>query len=140
MQGWNLEEIGWISGLTLLTFFGTLIAIPLLVVRIPSDYFVRPRSLHRTRHPAVHVTLIVLKNLLGLVLTVAGFAMLVLPGQGVLTILLGVMLLDFPGKRAFERWLVSRPRVFDAVNWMRRRAHHPPLERPTGRSEASANH
>jgi hypothetical protein len=49
------------------------------------------------------------------------------PGQGVLTILLGIMLLDFPGKRALETRIVGRPRVNGAVNALRARFGKPPL-------------
>jgi hypothetical protein len=69
------------------------------------------------------------KNLLGLVLVFAGIIMSLpgVPGQGVLTILLGIMLLDFPGKRALETRIVGRPRVNSAVNALRARFGKPPL-------------
>jgi hypothetical protein len=72
---------------------------------------------------------VLLKNLLGVALVLAGVAMLVLPGQGVLTILLGLMFMNFPGKRRLEQRIVQQPTVFQAMNWMRARAHQPPLER-----------
>ena len=111
--------------ISILTFVGTLIAVPMLVVRIPHDYFA-----HRGRHrrpwshlnPVLQASLIVLKNALGLILVSAGIFMLVLPGQGILTILIGMTLLNFPGKFRLERWLVSRPAVFRSINWLRKRA------------------
>jgi hypothetical protein len=57
----------------------------------------------------------------------AGIAMLVLPGQGLLTILIGFLMLDFPGKYRVEKWLVSRRRLLGAINWLRRRAGRVPL-------------
>jgi hypothetical protein len=123
----------WLSGLSLVTFVGSLIAIPWLVVRIPADYFLHRRFfLHgdRTRHPALRISLLILKNALGVLLLPAGAAMLVLPGQGVLTIVVGLMLIDFPGKFALERWLVELPAVLSAINWMRAKAGHPPLRSP----------
>jgi hypothetical protein len=60
--------------------------------------------------------------LLGIVLSLPG-----VPGQGVLTILLGVMLLDFPGKRGLELKLVSRPKVLNTINRIRHRFDRPPL-------------
>ena len=77
-----------------------------------------------------------LKNLGGYALVGAGVAMLVLPGQGLLTILIGLGLIDFPGKREFERWIVCRRPVGRALNWMRRRAHRPPLVLPDCRPPA----
>src|SRR4029453_13617262 len=60
----------------------------------------------------------------------AGGAMLLLPGEGLLTIAIGLMLLDVPGKGRIERRLVQRPVVWRALNWIRAKAHRPPLERP----------
>ena len=69
------------------------------------------------------------KNLLGVVLVIVGVILSLpgVPGQGLLTILLGVMLLDLPGKRRMEQWLVSRPNVLRFVNKLRERYGRPPL-------------
>ena len=53
-----------------------------------------------------------------------------LPGQGLLTLLIGLMLTDFPGKYRLEKRLIAQPGVLKAVNWLRARAGHPPLEPP----------
>ena len=66
--------------------------------------------------------LVIGKNVLGAIFVVAGIIMLVLPGQGIFTILIGIMLLDFPGKYQFERWIVARRPVFQSINWLRQRA------------------
>ena len=71
--------------------------------------------------------LLAAKNLLGYLLIVAGIAMLLLPGQGVLTMLLGFIMVDLPGKYRFERWLVARPLVLRSINMLRRRAGREPL-------------
>jgi hypothetical protein len=102
-----------------------------VVGRLPADYFThkrRPRPALAHRHPALRIALRVGKNLLGVVLVVAGAAMLVLPGQGVLTLFIGLLLLDIPGKYRVERWFVSRPSVGRAINWLRRRTGRPPLK------------
>lgn len=122
--------IMWIAGASIIAFIATLVAVPLLVVRIPPDYFAhgrRPRKQWADRHPLVRGVLLAGKNLLGYVLLVAGIAMLVLPGQGILTMLLGFILVDLPGKYRFERWLVTRPPVLRAINRLRQRAGHDPL-------------
>lgn len=130
---WIRSHPGLMWGLgisSVITFFGTLIAIPVLVVRIPADYF---EGEHREfwswggDHPLMRATLRVLKTVLGVVFIIAGVAMLVLPGQDVLTILVGLMLINFPGKYEFERWLVTRRPVHRSINWLRQRAHKPPL-------------
>jgi hypothetical protein len=53
--------------------------------------------------------------------------MLVLPGQGVLTILLGIALLDLPGKRHLERRLIALPTVLRTINKLREKFGRPPL-------------
>jgi hypothetical protein len=72
---------------------------------------------------------LVVKNLLGAFLVLLGVLMSLpgVPGQGVLTILLGVMLLDFPGKRKLELKLVSRPKVLRTINRIRHRFDKSPL-------------
>ncbi len=124
---------GWVAGLSAIAFIGSLIAVPLLITHMSADYFVRspgaPGSWARL-HPVLRVLLVGTKNLLGTVLVVAGIAMLVLPGQGLLSILIGASLTDFPGKRRLELALIKRAPVLRAVNWIRHRAHRPPLILP----------
>ncbi|HEY3038968.1 MAG TPA: hypothetical protein VGJ66_09540 [Pyrinomonadaceae bacterium] len=117
--------------LFLVSFTMSLAIVSFIMVRIPADYFHkdRPRELWSGRHPAVRFLGVFAKNVLGVVLVVLGILMSVpgVPGQGVLTILLGIMLLDFPGKRALEHKLVSRPQVFNAINKLRHRFGKPKL-------------
>ncbi len=125
--------LGWLGVLSVIMFIGTLMIIPVLVARIPADYFEdKQRHISRTRriHPVIYMILVVAKNLIGIILILAGIVMLVLPGQGVLTILIGISLTNFPGKYTLERKLVSQPNVFKAINWLRERAGKPPLVHP----------
>jgi hypothetical protein len=105
------------------------------IVRLPADYFVGPHPppFWGNRSPLVRVVGIVGKNLLGVVLVVLGVLLSLpgVPGQGVLTILLGIMLIDLPGKRRLEKWLVSRPNVLRFVNRLRARYGQPPLKLAT---------
>lgn len=68
------------------------------------------------------------KNLLGALLLLFGLLMLVTPGQGILMILVALMMLEYPHKCRFERWLVSRKRVGSGINWLRNKAGAPPLD------------
>jgi hypothetical protein len=70
----------------------------------------------------------VLKNALGVVLLLGGIVMLFLPGQGLLTMFLGIVLMDFPGKFRLERYLISRGPVLKSINWIRRKAEVSELE------------
>jgi len=106
---------------SLVAFIGTLLAIPAILVRLPSDYFDanRPRIWMADHHPVVRTMGLCLKNGMGAVFLLAGFAMLFLPGQGLLTMMIGLSLLDFPGKRKIERKLMELPAVMNSINALR---------------------
>ncbi len=110
--------------LSLLTFVGSLVAVPWLIGRMRADYFrthwQAVEARHR-QHPALALLTLVLRNGFGLLLVLAGLAMLFLPGQGLLTILIGLCLMDFPGKRHLLQQLVARPGVRRTLNWIRRK-------------------
>jgi len=104
--------------------------VPLLVVRIPADYFAHPRrsgAAWNRKRPWFRWVWLVAKNALGGALLVAGALMLVLPGQGLLTLLIAVALLDFPGKFRLQRWVATRRGVIDSINWIRKKAGKEPL-------------
>ncbi len=99
-----------------------------LILQLNPDHFVKeddPSPLDR--HPAFHMFLKIMRNLIGLLIILAGTAMLVLPGQGLLTIILGFSLTSFPGRRHFVNWLLEQKAVRRTMNWMRRKAHKEPL-------------
>lgn len=116
----------------ILSFAVNLALVSFILVKLPADYFRESysRNLWKTRSPIIRVLGVIAKNLLGLLLVALGVVLSLpgVPGQGVLTILLGIMLLDFPGRRRLELWLVSRPKVFRAVNKLRHRFGRPPME------------
>jgi hypothetical protein len=118
-------------GIFLATFTVSLAVSALVVVRLPATYFCKhcPPTSWRARHPALRWSFLLGKNLLGLGLVVLGVLLSLpgVPGQGILTILIGVMLLDFPGKRALERKLVARPAVRRTIDRLRVRFGRPPL-------------
>lgn len=129
----NKEVLVWLGIFSAVTFVGSLAIIPVLCVRMGEDYFMPHRDKDETlagRHPMIRWTGLILKNLIGVLLVLAGIAMLFLPGQGVLTIIIGVMMLNFPGKRSFELWMIRLPGVLKAINAMRARAKHAPLQLP----------
>ena len=129
LQG-DENKIWWIAAASSVTFVAFLVIVPLLVIRIPPDYFAHGRSHKRLwaeHHLVLRMVLLIGKNLLGYVFVAAGIVMLVLPGQGILTILAGIMLLNFPGKYRLVRWIVARPQVLRTLNWIRRRVGRSPL-------------
>ena len=116
--------------LSVVTFVGSLVAVPWLIGRRRADYVLTPwqvvQARHR-RHPALALTVFLARNALGLLLVAAGLAMLFLPGQGLLTVLIGVSVMDFPGKRGLLQRLVRGPKVQGALNWIRRKRGKEPF-------------
>jgi hypothetical protein len=123
----------WGTGLSLVAVIGTIIGVPWVVTRLPHDYFSRPRRAvwrESADEPVFALVLGVLKNLLGALLVLLGLVMLVTPGQGLLTLLIGLLLMNFPGKYQLERWLVLRPGVLRGLNWLRGRRDQVPFDSP----------
>lgn len=109
---------------------GSLLAVPVVVARIPTDYFARrenPPSAFREHHPVLRVLLLVLKNLLGVLLLAMGLVLILTPGPGVITMLVGAFLIDGPGKRRLELFLLRQRPVRRSLDWLRRRRGKPPL-------------
>jgi hypothetical protein len=129
-----------LGGASLVLFVGTLLAIPWLIMSIPRDYFMHSRPAvfgFGKRHPVIRLVLLIAKNAAGIVCIVSGFVMLFIPGQGLLTMFIGVLLLNFPGKRRLELGLVRQPKIQQGIKWIRRRAGKRPLQLPGERESNS---
>jgi hypothetical protein len=117
--------------LFVVTFAISLAIVSVILIKIPANYFQKdhPREFWADRHPVIRYLGLLGKNLLGVLLVALGILMSLpgVPGQGILTILLGIMLLDFPGKQSLEHKLVSRPRVLKTINKLRHRFGKPSL-------------
>jgi hypothetical protein len=128
------------AGASLLLAILSMVAVPYWLIRLPADYFAgekRRRAEWARRHPVERWVLLVVRGAAGLLLVAVGLALLVLPGQGLLTILCGLMVASFPGKYRLERWLVARRGVRAAIDWLRRRAGRPPLRLDPESSEST---
>ncbi len=114
---------------SIIGFIGSLIAIPWILIRLPSDYFDMrvPRHWMKDHHPVLRITGLIIKNILGTVFLIEGFLMLFLPGQGLLTMLIGISFMDFPCKRKLEVRIICRPALFNAINAMRQKFNKLPL-------------
>ena len=113
------------------SFAATTILIVWFVVRLPADYFVQNGQRRTQNWSSIsHWPRFVLRNLLAVALVGLGIILSLpgVPGQGLLTILLGIMLSDFPGKERLERKIVSYPKVLQALNRLRERFGKPPLQ------------
>jgi len=127
----NETALWWLAVFSVISFAATIAIVPLLIIRIPADYFADARR-HGPEpwsagHPLVRWSLLIGRNLFGWVVIVLGIAMLVLPGQGILTIVIGLMLINFPGKYRLERWVITRRHVLRSINGIRRHSGRAPL-------------
>ena len=131
MTEWDPAFLYWLGVFSVVTFFTTLAIVPWLLLRIPSDYFAtRKRPALRSiiqNFSLIQLLLFVLKNVVGVFFVLLGFAMLILPGQGLLTIMLGIALMNFPGKFQLERWLISRGQTLAWINRFRHKRGREPL-------------
>ena len=126
--GWHLAVFAVV--LAVISAAVSLVVVAYALARLPPDYFVNPAVRRPVdRHPVLKVLLAVGRNLFGYILILLGIILSLpgVPGQGVLTILMGVMLIDFPGKHRAERWLLTRRGVLTGVNKLRTRLGRPPL-------------
>lgn len=122
-----LPYLQMLAMFSLCTFFLSLILIPWYIGRLPVDYFLVLQQQSPDRRPRSNLGVLVLRNFFGSVLLVAGMLMLFLPGQGILTILIGLLCMAFPGKYQFVLYLISRQSVQRSLNWIRQKMHRPPF-------------
>ncbi len=131
------------ASLSAILFALAVITLPLVIIAIPADYFTRERDpgaggllaitkkrLGRYGHPLLVILVLMVKNLVGLGFFLAGFIMLFIPGQGLLTMFAGLLLVNFPGKRRLELSIVRKKAIRAAIGWIRAKAHKEPLSIP----------
>lgn len=126
----NQQILVWVGAASAFIFIASLLSLPWLVAKIPEDYFVpkkRQPTQWKSQRPLLRLLALVGKNLIGYGLILAGTLMLFLPGQGILTMVTGLLLVDYPGKFRIERRIVSTPTVLNGLNWLRAKAKKPPL-------------
>ncbi len=116
----------WLGLLSFVTFIGSLLVVPWLILRMEPDYFIRHKREvieRQQRHPLLTFFFYAVRNIVGFCLFLAGITMLILPGQGILTILIGLSLMDFPGKHRFFDRMVKIEKIQDSLNWIRRKGN-----------------
>ena len=123
------ETIILLAGLSLGAFVVSVVVLPLVLIALPADYFVRPPGVPKS-HSVIRAFLKILKNTLGIILLMLGFIMLFIPGQGILTMLFGVGLMDFPRKRELQLKIARSPKVHHSLDWLRRKADKPVFDLP----------
>jgi hypothetical protein len=117
-------------------FFVAITAVSILfaaviLIQLPANYFSRSyvQKFMENSHPVFRWSVIVVKNLIGLIGVILGIIMS-LPGvlgPGLITLFIAIVLLDFPGKRKLELKIVHQPGVLRFINWTRKKFSKPPL-------------
>lgn len=128
VTGWHILGLSVVLAVSMAAISATIVGV--VLARLPADYFVNPEAQRPLdRHPVLKVLVILTRNTFGYFLIVLGILLSLpgVPGQGLLTVLMGVMLIDFPGKHRFLRWIITRRIVLRSVNRLRVRAGRPPL-------------
>lgn len=123
-----------VSIISFVFFAASIIVLPIIITQLPANYFLNEKRLtagEKAKPSATETLLAGFKNIIGTLLILAGIAMLILPGQGLLTILIGFSLTNFPGKYTLERKLIARPSIFKTLNWIRHKAGRKSLRRPS---------
>ena len=116
----------------LASFLINLGIVSLILVKLPADHFSKKRKTKfwAGPRPAIHAAKVIGKNIAGVLLVALGIVLSLpgVPGQGLLTVLLGIMLLDFPGRHRLEQKLLSKPSIVNTINRLRGRFDKPPLQ------------
>lgn len=123
------SRIIWGTIITIISVIISYGAIVIGMIKIPADYFSSAyvKKLNSDKHFSIRWTALIIKNIVGFFMVIAGIIMLFTPGPGIPTILLGLIMMDIPGKRPIEARLIQRPMVLSAVNDLRAKYNKPPL-------------
>ena len=101
--------------------FAAAATVVLLILLFSADENFFIRLIEKEEQPFRLTVFSVVKNGFGLFLLIAGILMLVLPGQGILTVLISLLFLDFPGRRKLILKILSSEKTEQALNRIRRK-------------------
>ena len=99
-------------------------ALLITILRLPVDFFLKEERsfvFKRKNIPLIlYIIILILKNILGIILAIFGLIMILLPGQGIMTIFVAVIFIDFPGKWKMIKYFSRRKKIMQGLNWVRR--------------------
>ena len=129
----NSDLIFLLGSLSVFILIISVFMMVLIISFLPEDYFKSENrnlisSVQNSRYPLLKLLALITKNFFGVLLFLSGILMLVLPGQGILTIITGLVFIDYPGKYKFERKLLRQKGVINSINWIRSRLRKPSLK------------
>ena len=122
----GLAVAGALGGIVL-----SYIVVSIVIVRMPVNYFHSDREHHflPDTNPVLRSVAIAVKNIIGVLMILIGIVLSLpaVPGPGLVTVFIGLMITDIPGKRVVEAKIIKRPLVLSAVNRLRARYNRPAL-------------
>ena len=129
----NSDLLFLLGSLSIFILIISVFMMVLIISFLPEDYFKSDNrnlisSVQNSRYPLLKLLVLITKNFFGVLLLLSGILMLVLPGQGILTIITGLVFMDYPGKYKFERKLLRQKGVINSINWIRSRLSKPSLK------------
>jgi hypothetical protein len=129
----NSDLLFLLGSLSLFILIISVFMMVLIISFLPEDYFKSENrnlisSVQNSRYPLLKLLVLITKNFFGVLLLLSGILMLVLPGQGILTIITALVFIDYPGKYKFERKLLRQKGVINSINWIRSRLSKPSLK------------
>ena len=129
----NSDLLFFLGSLSIFILIISVLMMVLIISFLPEDYFKSENrnlisSVQNSRYPLIKLLVLITKNFFGILLLLSGILMLVLPGQGILTIITGLVFIDYPGKYKFERKLLRQKGVINSINWIRSRLSKPSLK------------
>ena len=129
----NSDLLFLLGSLSIFILITSVFMMVLIISFLPEDYFKSENrnlisSVQNSRYPLLKLLVLITKNFFGVLLLLSGILMLVLPGQGILTIITGLVFMDYPGKYKFERKLLRQKGVINSINWIRSRLSKPSLK------------
>ena len=129
----NSDLLFLLGSLSIFILIISVFMMVLIISFLPEDYFKSENrnlisSVQNSRYPLLKLLILITKNFFGVLLLLSGILTLVLPGQGILTIITGLVFIDYPGKYKFERKLLRQKGVINSINWIRSRLSKPSLK------------
>lgn len=116
----------------LVSFFGTIALTGAVLVRLPPDFLTNESPKRPDRANLRARAALLVRHLLGVLLILLGLVLMLpgVPGQGLLTVIAGLFISELPGTNRLLRRMLRGPRARSAVNKLRARYKHPPLDEP----------
>lgn len=132
LKAFSFVLLGWLKTygvllaiISVASIVGSILFCTLAIAYLPFDYFLAKKRESRIKQPVLRIVLKCLKNILAVLLIIVGIIMFLTPGQGVLTVLIGIIISDIPGKRRLEHRIIRSGAVLSAANFIRSRFKRP---------------